>query len=208
MQKPVTCPGPRKPFLPHSHPPLLPCGGWGDDPRFLRRPSEPGTLLSWYGGQVSVPSVSRLAPEWMIAVSLQVGGCPVKCREPLRGGQGPCVCPREKPDVCTQEPTNPIVSRKGVWPCLVALVISWSIFFLGPLTCVHFALLTTSVSSEEKLREWLRACSLGHRPAAPQLPGQAGTGCCRGRREVLPRVSGAFLPEHPAAHPARLRIHS
>lgn len=95
-----------------------------------------------------------------------------------------------------------------MWPCLVALVISWSIFFLGPLTCVHFALLTTSVSSEEKLREWLRACSLGHRPAAPQLPGQAGTGCCRGRREVLPRVSGAFLPEHPAAHPARLRIHS
>ena len=125
------CPGPRKPFLSHSYPPVQPCGqglgqewGWEQGPKIssqalrTRDSTEP---VLWAG---LCPSTSLLAPEWTIAVSLKVGGYPIKWHEPLKGGQH-CVCVLEKNQrSAPRSPPTLSLPGKGVGPCPAALAFS------------------------------------------------------------------------------------
>lgn len=78
-------------------------------------------LVLWAGLCLST---SLLAPEWMITVSLQVGGYPIKCHQPLRGGQH-CVCTLEKNQTsASRSPPTLLLPGKGVGFLPVALAIS------------------------------------------------------------------------------------
>lgn len=125
------CPGPRKPFLSHSHPPVQPCRqrlgqewGWERGQKISSqalRTRDSTELVLWAGLCLST---SLLAPEWMITVSLQVGGYPIKCHQPLRGGQH-CVCTLEKNQTsASRSPPTLLLPGKGVGFLPVALAIS------------------------------------------------------------------------------------